>query len=259
MEQYQAYLRQRDELTRSTDQSAHSNSLKRQRLPQLQQHQHLSCSPSQSREQEHVRRSVSGSSSDCSSQQTGSSNSSNTSSSSDSSATASSSVGFSSYSHSCSSQSRYPRALSTETNKKILLSFDLPGVKVRNISVTVQHGVLLVKGSRNIFCTSDHGERAYKKHKFCRRFSIDTDVVDLTHMKANLTRGVLRVTAPKKNRPSRISIPVTEGDEEEDLPVAIPPSEDDEEEEDDDDKTIVAENRRPQMEAVEPVNAVEVS
>ena len=54
------------------------------------------------------------------------------------------------------------------------------------------------------------GHIAIKKQKIARRFAIDTDVCDISRIKANLSNGVLVIVAPKKSKPKVIKIPVTE-------------------------------------------------
>lgn len=100
-----------------------------------------------------------------------------------------------------------------ETDTMIRLSLELPGVLLKDIEVGVQRGVLLVRGLRKTTHSHD-GATFSKHHKFCRRFALDTHVVDLRCMKANLTKGVLTIQAPKKNEPTVLSIPVSVGEEE---------------------------------------------
>lgn len=72
-----------------------------------------------------------------------------------------------------------PSSMLTETETYIRLTMDLPGVgSASNIQVDLQRGVLLIRGVRNVQDNSrDANEHAVKKHKFARRFAIDTDVV----------------------------------------------------------------------------------
>lgn len=105
-----------------------------------------------------------------------------------------------------------------ENDAFIRLSLELPGVAAKDINVCVQRGVLLVKGLRKT--THFHGEAVYTKHhRFARRFAIDTDVVDLQRMKANIANGVLTIQAPKKRGPASFCIPVTEGEESSDTEI----------------------------------------
>jgi HSP20 family protein len=94
-----------------------------------------------------------------------------------------------------------------EDDASIRLSMDLPGVYAKNLEVSVQRGVLSIRGHR---CVKGLDNRVVKKQKLSRRFAVDTDVVDVTRASANLTNGVLVICAPKKGKPVTIKIPVTD-------------------------------------------------
>jgi HSP20 family molecular chaperone IbpA len=96
-----------------------------------------------------------------------------------------------------------------ESDSSIRLTMDLPGIRAKDIDVSVQHGVLLIQGCR---VERDLNGNIYKKQKVAQRFSIDTHVVDVTKAVANLSQGVLVIQAPKKGRPVAVQIPVTECD-----------------------------------------------
>jgi len=92
---------------------------------------------------------------------------------------------------------------------------DLPGVNTQDLQVEVLplHGVLSIRGVRNVH----DGTSVIKKHKFSRTFAMDTSTVQVDHVKANLNKGVLVVTAPKvrQSAPQCIRVQVTEQTEEE--------------------------------------------
>jgi HSP20 family protein len=99
-----------------------------------------------------------------------------------------------------------------ESESHIRLTMDLPGIRAKDINVTVQHGVLLIQACR---VERDLNGAIYKKQKVAQRFSIDTHVVDVTKAMANLSQGVLVIRAPKKGQPVAVQIPVTECDKDE--------------------------------------------
>lgn len=99
-----------------------------------------------------------------------------------------------------------------ENDQCIRLTVDLPGVLIKDLHVAVQHGVLSIKGVRKTWAMD--GLHCNKKHKFSRRYAIDTDVVDVSQIEANLVHGVLTIKAPKKSQPQHVKITVTENDEE---------------------------------------------
>lgn len=95
----------------------------------------------------------------------------------------------------------------SENDHFIRLTLDLPTVDAKDISVELQRGVLLVRGSREVYL----GPNVRHEHKFCRRFAMDTDVVNSERIQANLNeRGVLTIMAPKMRLPSTVQIAVTE-------------------------------------------------
>ena len=107
----------------------------------------------------------------------------------------------------------HPSAQLTENSRGLRLCLDLPGVNAGDIEVTIQHGILDIRGVRKTY--NMNGTAVVKKMKFARKFSIDTSVVDVCQAKANLSKGVLVVTAPKNEKPARICVPVTEESDEE--------------------------------------------
>jgi HSP20 family molecular chaperone IbpA len=94
-----------------------------------------------------------------------------------------------------------------ENDTGIRLSMDLPGVHAKDLEVSVQRGVLSIRGYRS---QKSIDGQVVKKQKISRRFAVDTDTVDVTHATANLSNGVLLITAPKKSKPVTVKIPVTE-------------------------------------------------
>lgn len=94
-----------------------------------------------------------------------------------------------------------------EDDKSIRLSIDLPGVRAKDVEVSVVRGILSIRGHR-IIRGMDH--RIVKKVKVHRRFAVDADVMDVSRASANLFNGVLVITAPKnKIKPVTVNIPVT--------------------------------------------------
>jgi HSP20 family protein len=94
-----------------------------------------------------------------------------------------------------------------EDDDSIRLSMDLPGVRAKDLEVSVQRGVLSIRGYRSV---KGLDNRVVKKQKLSRRFAVDTDVVDVTRASANLADGVLIICAPKKGKPVTVKIPVTD-------------------------------------------------
>jgi HSP20 family molecular chaperone IbpA len=104
-----------------------------------------------------------------------------------------------------------PPAELSESHEWMRLAVDLPGVQLKDLDVNINHGVLTIEGSRRTM--SVDGSVCVKKQKISRRYAIDGDVVDLNNATANLKFGVLTIKAPKKSKPNRVRVDVTEDDE----------------------------------------------
>lgn len=106
-----------------------------------------------------------------------------------------------------------PTAELSENHAWVRLTVDLPGVFAKDLDIAIQHGILTITGARQTL--SVDGSVVLKKHKFSRRYAVDTDVVDVSKFGANLSHGVLTVRAPKRvNRQDRVQVKVTEREDE---------------------------------------------
>eukprot|EP00540_Astrosyne_radiata_P023956 CAMPEP_0116822202 /NCGR_PEP_ID=MMETSP0418-20121206/138_1 /TAXON_ID=1158023 /ORGANISM="Astrosyne radiata, Strain 13vi08-1A" /LENGTH=165 /DNA_ID=CAMNT_0004450291 /DNA_START=1972 /DNA_END=2469 /DNA_ORIENTATION=+ len=90
-----------------------------------------------------------------------------------------------------------------DTESRVQLSIDVPGVRAKDLVVEVDDGVLKVSGERKIGVGN-------KRTLFERCFRMDQNTIDTTRVTANLSAGVLVVTVPKKDKPSRQVVAVTE-------------------------------------------------
>jgi len=93
-----------------------------------------------------------------------------------------------------------------ETEKEFQISLDVPGVKSSDLSVTTDNKSIHISGSRRVKGT---GGEIVKKSKFAKSFPVDAETVDLSQLKANLSDGVLVVSAPKKPKAEPRSILIT--------------------------------------------------
>jgi HSP20 family protein len=100
-----------------------------------------------------------------------------------------------------------------EEEKQFVLHADLPGVDPANIEVTLDNGVLTIRGRREL--TERDERKGYRRvervsGEFFRRFSLP-DTADSNSVKARCTNGVLEVVIPKQPQvlPRRISVEST--------------------------------------------------
>ncbi len=97
-----------------------------------------------------------------------------------------------------------------EEKDRFLLQADLPGIKPDDIDITMENGVLTIKGERNTKA-NDKGEgyaRIERKHgSFYRRFSLP-DAADEAGITAASNHGVLEISIPKavEVQPKKIAV-----------------------------------------------------
>lgn len=97
-----------------------------------------------------------------------------------------------------------------EEEKQFVLHADLPGVDPEKIEVTLDNGVLTIRGRRELAERDER--RGYRRTErisgeFFRRFALP-DTADSQSVKARYTNGVLEVSIPKQPQvlPRRISV-----------------------------------------------------
>lgn len=99
-----------------------------------------------------------------------------------------------------------------EEQNQFVLMADIPGVEPKDIEITMENNVLIVKGERSQ--ESREEQNGYKRVErvygsFHRRFSLP-DTADADNISAKGENGVLVITIPKKEKaqPRRISVAV---------------------------------------------------
>ena len=97
-----------------------------------------------------------------------------------------------------------------ETEDAFVLYADVPGVDPKDIEVTMDNGVLTIRGERRL--ESEEEREGYKRMErargtFYRRFSLP-DSADAERISARGQNGVLEVVIPKQEKlqPRRISV-----------------------------------------------------
>ena len=97
-----------------------------------------------------------------------------------------------------------------EEENRFLIQADVPGVDPKNIEITMENGVLTIRGERSAETREEREgytrvERA--RGSFYRRFSLP-DTADADHIEAKGKDGVLEVIIPKKElaKPKRITV-----------------------------------------------------
>jgi len=97
-----------------------------------------------------------------------------------------------------------------EEDNRYLIHADVPGVKADDIDVSLEDGVLTIKGSRNY--ENEETKDGYKRVErvrgdFYRRFSLP-DTADHTRVSAKCKDGVLEVAIEKQEKvlPKKITV-----------------------------------------------------
>ena len=94
-----------------------------------------------------------------------------------------------------------------ETEEKIVIQFDMPGVGSDNVELTVEKGTLTVTGKAD---PEEQGTAVYRETHigdYQRTFTLSDDV-DTDGIAAEMKAGVLTVCIPKaeKAKPKRIAV-----------------------------------------------------
>jgi HSP20 family protein len=102
-----------------------------------------------------------------------------------------------------------------EEQERFVILADVPGVDPKDIEVTMENGVLTMKGQRSTEAKEEReGYTRVERVRgtFYRRFTLP-DTADAERIGAKVRNGVLEVTIPKHERvqPRKISVEATEG------------------------------------------------
>ena len=98
-----------------------------------------------------------------------------------------------------------------EEDNRYLLTADIPGVDRKDVEITLEEGVLTVKGERNT--KTDVTKEGYRRRErthgtFMRQFTLP-DTVDTGNISAAVQDGVLEIEIPKQDKPEPRRITVS--------------------------------------------------
>ncbi len=98
-----------------------------------------------------------------------------------------------------------------EEDNRYLLTADIPGVNRDAVEITLEEGVLTVKGERKTE-TEVTGEGYRRRERsygtFLRQFTLP-DTVDAGNISASAEDGVLKITIPKQEKPEARKITIS--------------------------------------------------
>ena len=111
--------------------------------------------------------------------------------------------------HECSPQLSVSEPSTSIENdeKELRLSLDLPGVKASDLKIDVDKNILQISGYRQ-HSSSSQGQAIRKRRRISYSVQLD-DGIDVAKIKANLSDGVLVVSAPKQSKPDPVLIPIS--------------------------------------------------
>ncbi len=97
-----------------------------------------------------------------------------------------------------------------EEESRFVITADVPGVDPKDIEVTMENGVLTIRGERTVESeTKDKDYRRIERRHgtFYRRFALP-DYADAEEISANSKNGVLTLTIPKSDsvKPRKITV-----------------------------------------------------
>jgi len=98
-----------------------------------------------------------------------------------------------------------------EEDDRFILAADLPGVERKDVDVTLEDGVLTIRGERNVQ-TEEKREGFHRRERvhgtFLRQFTLP-DTVNAEQISATVKDGVLEVIIPKQDKPEPRKIAVS--------------------------------------------------
>jgi len=97
-----------------------------------------------------------------------------------------------------------------EEDDRFVLTADIPGVERKDVDITLEDGVLTIKGERRAEHEAQSGDLRRRERvlgAFTRQFTLP-DTVNDEHISATARDGVLQIVIPKQERPQtrRISV-----------------------------------------------------
>ena len=96
-------------------------------------------------------------------------------------------------------QDRFPKVDIAETRDNFLITADLPGIEEKNVNITLDDGILTIKGEKKTDTEDKQGEfysRERSYGSFQRSFEVP-EIIDENKIDASFSNGVLSVKMQK--------------------------------------------------------------
>lgn len=91
----------------------------------------------------------------------------------------------------------YPRASIFETNDKYILETTVPGLKRENLKITVENGILIIRGEARPKTNSACIYNEILRREFTRGFNLPDDV-QIKKINTKIEDGILTINLPKR-------------------------------------------------------------
>jgi HSP20 family protein len=96
-------------------------------------------------------------------------------------------------------QDRFPKVDIAETKEDFLITADLPGIDEKNVNITLDDGILTIKGEKKTGTEDKQGEFYSRERSygvFQRSFEVPA-IINENKIGASFSNGVLKVKMPK--------------------------------------------------------------
>ena len=96
-------------------------------------------------------------------------------------------------------QDRFPKVDISETKDNFLITADLPGIDEKNVNITLDDGIITIKGEKKTDTEDKQGEFYSRERSygvFQRSFEVPA-IIDENKIGASFSNGVLTVKMPK--------------------------------------------------------------
>jgi HSP20 family protein len=98
-----------------------------------------------------------------------------------------------------------PRMDIVETDKEIEITAELPGLEQKDVQITIEDGVLTIRGEKKAGVEEESKDRSYRLVErmygaFYRSVQLPSGV-DADRIEAKMSSGVLKITIPKPAKP----------------------------------------------------------
>uniref|UniRef100_A0A6B2LR20 SHSP domain-containing protein n=1 Tax=Arcella intermedia TaxID=1963864 RepID=A0A6B2LR20_9EUKA len=104
----------------------------------------------------------------------------------------------------------YPRLDIQENENQFILHLEIPGINEKDVKLSLRGGVLDIAGEKPLSANEDKLKYLHRERelgKFARRIQLPAGV-DVKHISASTTNGVLKIVVQKPEKERNIEVPI---------------------------------------------------